>query len=105
MTKRYDIKLTLVSQLKRCPAGHKVGDEFIVGRYTPAGICLGAFHSLLPYITTMKYGGSFPWEKNPDVATFCCPDPKIVNVFRLERIRPNEDSDECCADCNSGETG
>ena len=31
MAKRYDIKITLMSQLKECPAGHKVGDEFVVG--------------------------------------------------------------------------
>ena len=88
MAKRYDIKITLISQLKECPAGHKVGDEFVVGRYTPGGMCMGAFNSLLPYITTLRFGGSFPWEKDPDVATFCCPDPEVVNVFRLERILP-----------------
>ena len=86
MAKRYDVRITLESQRKRCPAGHKVGDAFVVGRYTPGGICMGAFASLLPYITTLRFGGSFPWEANPDAGTFCCPDPEVVNVFRLERI-------------------
>jgi uncharacterized repeat protein (TIGR04076 family) len=86
MAKRYDIKITLISQLKKCPAGHSVGDEFIIGRFTPEGMCMGAFASLLPFITTLRYGGSFPWEKNPDTGTFCCPDPEVVNVFHLERI-------------------
>ncbi len=98
MARRYDVKLTLVSQLKRCPAGHKVGDEFIVGRYTPAGMCLGAFASLLPYITTFRYGGSFPWEKNPDAATFCCPDAEVANTFRVERVRQADDGEERCED-------
>ena len=87
MAKRYDVKITLKSQLRKCPAGHCVGDEFLVGRHTPAGMCLGAFNSLLPFITTLRFGGSFPWEDDPDGGTFCCPDPKVVNTFRLERIR------------------
>ena len=59
MAKRYDVKITLKSQLRKCPAGHCVGDEFLVGRHTPAGMCLGAFNSLLPFITTLRFGGSF----------------------------------------------
>jgi len=86
MAKRYNVKIKLVSQLKKCPAGHQVGDEFVVGRHTPGGICMGAFGSLMPFITALRFGGSFPWEKNPDEGTFCCPDPKVVNVFHLERI-------------------
>jgi uncharacterized repeat protein (TIGR04076 family) len=90
MAKRYDVRITLVSQLKSCPAGHQVGDRFVVGRRTPEGICLGAFGSLLPYITTLRCGGSFPWEKGEHEGTFCCPDPKVVNVFKLERVLPEE---------------
>ena len=90
MAKRYDVKITLISQLKNCPAGHKVGDTFEVGRYTPGGICMGAFGSLLPFVTTLRFGGSFPWEINPDEGTFCCPDPKVVNVFRIERIKKDK---------------
>lgn len=32
MAKRYDVKITLISQLKACPNGHQVSDEFLVGR-------------------------------------------------------------------------
>ena len=91
MNKRYDIKITLLSQIGKCPAGHKVGDQFIVGGHTPGGICMGAFGSLLPFIMTLRFGGSFPWESNPDEGTFCCPDPEVVNVFRLERIKPDSE--------------
>ena len=90
MAKFYDIKITLVSQLKDCPNGHKVGDEFYIGRRTPGGMCMGAFGSLLPFISTLRYGGSFPWEKNPDEGTFCCPDPKVVNTFHLQRVERKE---------------
>ena len=86
MSKRYDVKITLISQLKKCPNGHKVGDKFIVGRKTPGGMCMGAFSSLHPYITTLRFGGSFPWEKVEGQGTFCCPDPEVLNIFRLERL-------------------
>jgi uncharacterized repeat protein (TIGR04076 family) len=93
MAKRYDVKITLISQLKKCPAGHRVGDEFLVSGYTPGGMCMGAFGSLMQFITTLRYGGSFPWEKDPHSVTFCCPDPKVVNVFRLERVLPETEDD------------
>ena len=100
MAKYYDIKITLLSQLKSCPAGHKVGDEFIVRGKTPGGMCMGAFGSLLPFIQTLKFGGSFPWEKSPDEGTFCCPDPEVVNTFRLERITAAEPTDDShCDSC------
>jgi len=88
MADRYDIKITLMSQLKKCPNGHKVGDQFIVGRTTPGGMCMGAFGALLPFITALRYGGDFPWEKEKGSATLCCPDPEVVNTFKLERIEP-----------------
>ncbi len=86
MAQRYDVRITLVSQLKACPNGHRVGDEWLVGRKTPAGMCLGAFNSVMPYLTTLRFGGDFPWEKQEGCGTFCCPDPEVVNVFRLERV-------------------
>jgi uncharacterized repeat protein (TIGR04076 family) len=92
MAKRYDVRVTLISQSGRCLNGHKVGDEFLVGRTTPGGLCMGAFASLLPYITTLRFGGSFPWEKNADEGTFCCPDPEVCNVFRLERMTREQDA-------------
>jgi uncharacterized repeat protein (TIGR04076 family) len=90
MAKHYGVKVTLVSQMKKRPAGHKVGDEFIVGNKTPAGMCMGAFCSLVPYIQVLKFGRSFFWEKQEGTGTMCCPDPKVVNTFRLERIAVSE---------------
>jgi len=34
----------------------------------------------------MKNGGSFPWERNPDVAHVGCSDPINQVVYRIERI-------------------
>jgi uncharacterized repeat protein (TIGR04076 family) len=33
------------------------------------------------------FGGSFPWEKDPDVTTVACPDPDNPVVFELRRLR------------------
>ncbi len=92
MAHRYDVRITLVSQLKRCPNGHHVGDEWVVGRRTPGGLCLGAFNSLMPFLTALRYGGDFPWESAGE-GTFCCPDPEVVNSFRLVRVESSEPSD------------
>ncbi len=87
MARRSDVRITLVSQLGRCPNGHRVGDQWLVERKTPGGMCLSAFQSLAPFLMALRFGGDFPWEQDGEV-TVCCPDPKIVNVFRLERVPP-----------------
>ncbi|MEW6412483.1 MAG: TIGR04076 family protein [Candidatus Zixiibacteriota bacterium] len=90
MAEVYDIKITLISQIKNCPAGHRVGDVFYIKRHSPGGMCMGALNSLMPFITALRFGGSFFWEKQEGVGTFCCPDPEVVNTFRLERISRTE---------------
>ncbi len=80
------IKITVESVKGECPTGNKVGNTFIVENTTPAGMCLGAFSALLPAIMVMKNGGSFPWERNPDVAHVGCSDPINQVVYRIERI-------------------
>jgi uncharacterized repeat protein (TIGR04076 family) len=86
MAKFHDVKVTLISQSRKCHRGHRVGDEWIVGGVTPAGICLGAFSSLLPYITVLRFGGDFPWETQDGEGTFACPDHLVCNVFHLQRL-------------------
>ncbi len=89
MASRSAIRITLLSQLKACPNGHRVGDTWLVERKTPAGMCLSAFHSLSPFLMTLRFGGDFPWAEAGE-ATVCCPDPEVVNVFRLERVERDD---------------
>jgi uncharacterized repeat protein (TIGR04076 family) len=91
MARFHDVKITLVSQHRRCHAGHQVGDEWVVGRRTPGGMCLGAFSSLVPYLTTLRFGGNFPWEDHEGEGTFACPDHLVCNVFHLKRVGESED--------------
>jgi len=79
------IRVTVDSVAGKCPLGNIPGKEFVIERTTPAGMCLSAFNSINPAIQVLRYGGSFPWEKNPDEAYICCPDHLNRTVFKLER--------------------
>ena len=81
----FRIKVTVDSVADKCPLGSRPGKEFIIERTTPEGLCLSAFHAITPAIQVLRYGGSFPWEKNPDEAYICCPDHINRTVFKIER--------------------
>jgi len=90
--KTYTIRITVESVKGKCALGNKPGTVFLVKETSPAGICLGALSALLPAIETMQYGGSFPWEADPDVAYIGCPDHINQVVYRLERVRNQQGS-------------
>jgi uncharacterized repeat protein (TIGR04076 family) len=75
----------VISQKGTCAAGHRVGDEFVIGDKTPLGVCSWAFYTLFPFAEVLQYGGSFPWEDDPNRATVACPDPGNPVVFELRR--------------------
>jgi len=72
----------------RCPNGHRVGHEYLVGGHTVKGICIAAFGTFLPYLTALRWGASFPWEDPPDAITVSCPDCENQVVWRLEAQNP-----------------
>jgi uncharacterized repeat protein (TIGR04076 family) len=78
----------VISQKGTCAAGHKLGDEFVIGEKTPPGLCVWAFYSLFPFASALQFGGSFPWEDDPDRTTIACPDPTNPVVFELRRTKP-----------------
>ena len=86
MSEMQDVIARVISQKGSCSAGHKVGDEFIIGQETPAGMCSWAFYALFPFATVLQFGGSFPWEADKDMATVACPDPSNPVVFALRRV-------------------
>ncbi|MBA7684564.1 hypothetical protein ES703_92969 [subsurface metagenome] len=85
MAESNKVRIKVISQKGSCEAGHKVGDQWLVGEKTPEGMCIFAFSSLFPIITPLMYGGAFPWEKDPDKTTAACPDPGNPVVFELRR--------------------
>ena len=90
MAEPYDIAIRVISQKGTCEAGHKAGDRWsIKGNEfkTPAGMCIFAFDALFPSVQMLMYGGTFPWEKDPDTATIPCPDAQNPVVFEVRRIK------------------
>ena len=82
-----EIIARIISQTGKCEAGHKVGDEFVMGQVTPPGMCAWAYHVLFPFAEVLQFGGTFPWEKDPDKTTVPCPDPVNVGIFELRRVK------------------
>lgn len=90
MAARYDIRIKVISQKGNCARGHAIGDEFVLSRTTPQGLCPSAFNSLFPFAQTLRFGGSFPWEKDADLTEIACPDAKNPVVFELYRLPATE---------------
>ncbi|MEE8597935.1 MAG: TIGR04076 family protein [Dehalococcoidales bacterium] len=84
----YDVIVRVISQKGTCAAGNKVGDEFVIGQKTLPAFCSWAFHALFPFAQVLQFGGSFPWEDDPNRATVACPDPGNPVVFELRRRFP-----------------
>ena len=78
----------VISQKGTCEAQHKIGDEFVIGEQTPPNLCSWAFYSLFPCAAVLRFGGSFPWEKDKDKAIIACPDSGNPVVFELRRTSP-----------------
>ena len=81
-----DVIARVISQKGTCVAGHRVGDEFVVGQKAPPGMCSWAFYSLFPSAEVLQFDGSFPWEADPDKTTIACPDPENPVVFELRCV-------------------
>ena len=81
-----DVIARVISQKGTCAAGHKVGDEFIIGEMTPSGVCTWAFYTLFPFAEVLQFGGSFPWEEDANKTTVACPDAGNPVVFELRRV-------------------
>ena len=81
----HEVTAVVISQKGTCSAGHKAGDRFVIGQTTPPGMCSWAFIAIFPFAETLEFGGSFPWEKDPDKATVACPDPDNPVVFELKK--------------------
>ena len=87
MAETYEVAVKVISQKGNCAAEHKVGNEWVIKSKTPEGICLSAFNALFPSLRVLRFGGSFPWGTDPDVATAACPDAANPVVFELRRLR------------------
>ncbi|OGO17670.1 MAG: hypothetical protein A2Z02_05610 [Chloroflexi bacterium RBG_16_48_7] len=87
MPEKYKIVAKVVSQKGHCEAKHVVGEEFVIDDVTPLHMCSWAFYTIFPFYSALKFGGSFPWEKDSDAATVACPDPDNPVLFEIRRTR------------------
>ncbi len=92
MNKSHPVRMRVIEVRKSCPNGHQVGDEWSVDGKTPGGMCMGSFSSCLPYLTALRFGASFPWEKREGTTTIGCPDPVNQVVWRLDRLEGHDPS-------------
>ena len=87
MAESYDVAVKVISQKGNCGAEHKVGDEWIIRRKTPEGICLSALMAIYPSLRVLRFGGVMPWQTEPDVTQVICPDIENPVIFELRRLR------------------
>lgn len=90
MAETYDVEITVISQKGSCGAGHKAGDKWLVKDHTPGGIYLAVYPHIHTTIDILKYGGTYPWNDNPDIDHAICPDPNNPVVFELKRVKRKE---------------
>jgi uncharacterized repeat protein (TIGR04076 family) len=84
-TKQYEICIKLIGNQNPCHIGHKIGDEWIFDYMTPGGMCSLAYNAIYPVALTLQFGGTFPWQEDPDVIEVACPDGQVNNIFELRR--------------------
>ena len=83
---RHDVKVKIVSQKGTCVMDHKEGDEWVFSTPSPAGLCMGAFTALAPFIRTLQYGGEYEWPIGSGTLQMCCPDPFNPVIFEITKI-------------------
>ena len=88
MSKTFKVKVKVleIREGGKCSFGLKVGDEFIFEHLPPQNFCHWAFHSMLPFVTVLRFGGDVPWEKEKGLCRICCPDPDNPVVFEIKRV-------------------
>jgi uncharacterized repeat protein (TIGR04076 family) len=69
----------------KCSYGHKVGDRFEFTHLLPGGLCHFAYASLDLAVSTLLFGGEFPWAKGDRSTNWSCSDPDRPVIFKLTR--------------------
>lgn len=86
---RYYEEVTISKIDAECPYGHKVGDQFRVTDMNYDNLCGALFQSIHPYITTLHYGGGFPYNNNANCFKALCPEMRVhADVKRIEHEKP-----------------
>lgn len=54
---------------------YKDGQSFVIGGFTPSGMCVSAYMAVIRDAQAIRYGAVLPWQKDGKVLTHC-PDPE-----------------------------
>jgi len=84
-----DIRITVteVQGSGNAPCGYQPGDSWLVTDLrAPEGLCTWAIASIAPYLATLRFGGSVPWEDDKDRIVACCSDAANPVAFELRRL-------------------
>jgi uncharacterized repeat protein (TIGR04076 family) len=89
MPNKIEITIKKILEKGECPLGHEVGEKFSwpddMGK-----MCPHAVYTVYPAVDVLRFGGTFPWEDDPNVATLCCADANNPVVFEIRRIKAEE---------------
>jgi uncharacterized repeat protein (TIGR04076 family) len=93
MKKPARVVMKVLSVQGNCETKHFPGQEIEVSgdvTLSPTGktgaVCPALYHAIYPNLRTLRFGGSLPWEKDPNTAQVACPDPINPVVVELRRI-------------------
>ena len=83
----YDLQIRVVECKGLCPVGHKTGDTFLLSQgLAPSGLCMTALSALVPAISVLMLGASFPWEDDPACTVRACQDYRNSVIFEVRRV-------------------
>ena len=90
LMKKPAVKISLVEKkgCKGCRRGHKVGDSWDY-ELDRGKICPMAMHTAFVYADILRCGGQVRPE-TPGLCYFSCPDPEVLNIFKIELIKEDE---------------
>ncbi len=80
----YKLIGTVTSVKGHCAAGHKVGDKMELSVLVTGGLCGAFYHDIFDQITTLQFGGQFPWG-DPDKLVIECRDRSNAVTLELQR--------------------
>lgn len=70
----YKVIYTVSGIQGKCPAGHKIGEQFEFNLWDKEELCPASFHSAFPFLLLENQGISFRWKDGSEACEVSCPD-------------------------------
>lgn len=82
----HKLMVTIKDVKGHCNAGHKPGDNFELDCYNSGGLCGFCYHDNFHIISTMQFGGKYPWWSG-DTVEIQCPDHYNLVTFEIKKVK------------------